>query len=302
MAENRGREWTILELVNWTSDYLRSSGIEEPRLNAELLLASVLGKERIMLYAYFDQVVGRAERSRFREMVKQRASGCPLQYVLGRQEFFERNFRITRDVMVPRPETELVVEACLEKIKGEGSGQWAVDVGTGSGVIAVTLAAERPGLRVIATDRSERAVDVASENAKRHAVAQRVAFGCGELIEPARGILPAGRSTVELIASNPPYIPTEQIQELQPEVRDHEPRAALDGGLDGLNVVRAIISQASDFLSAPPGPGWLVLELGEGQAEPAMEILRKDGRWDLGGVEFKRDAAGCDRVLSVRRS
>jgi len=291
------KRWTLLELLNWTAARFKRVGIDEARLNAELLLGKVTGLERIMLYARFDQEPTASQLDELRELVRRRASRHPLQYLLGRCEFYGRDFEVTPAVLVPRQETELVVDKCLEKIGGDGSGTLAADVGTGSGIIAVTLACERPGLRVAATDSSPDALALARCNAARHGVADRVEFACGDLCEA----LPAGmREGLALIASNPPYVPSAQIAGLQPEVREHEPRAALDGGPDGLDVVRRLLPEAAEALGEG---GWLVVELGEDQA-PVVRRLIEDRGLGLAAesVETVRDGCGCERVLAVRRA
>jgi len=287
--------WTVLSLLNWTTAYFRQAGIEDPRLNAEVLLGKALGCERIMLYARFDQAVPEGPRAEFRELVRQRAARRPLQYLTGRCEFYGRQFEVTCAVMVPRPETELVVAKCLAKLTGQD--QWAADAGTGSGAIAVTLAAERPTLTVVATDVSEEALEVAGRNAQRHGVADRVLRVHGDLLEPVPSLLPEGRTRVDLVASNPPYVPTAQIELLQPEVRDHEPRSALDGGPDGLDVIRRLVPQAAAVLA--PG-GWFVLEVGEGQADAVAALLVNSGAFGPDELERTADHGGCDRVICAR--
>jgi len=289
--------WTVLELLNWTSEHFRKAGVENPRLNAEVLLGHVLGLERIMLYARFDQQVFEAEKDRFRELVRRRAAREPLQYLVGSCEFYGRQFELTPAVMVPRQETDLLVDKCLEKIGNAES--WAADVCTGSGVVAVTLAAERPSLRVVAADSSPEAVEVAARNARKHGVADRVLPAVGNLTEPVQGRLPAGRKGVDLLTSNPPYVPTAVIEELEPEVRDYEPRAALDGGPDGLDVVRRLVPEAAGILA--PG-GWLVMELGEGQADAVRKLVRQTGTLAVETIETATDSGGCERIFCVRRS
>lgn len=289
--------WTVLELLNWTKDHFREAGVENPRLNAELLLGEVLGLERIMLYARFEQPVSLEQRDRFRDLVRRRAAREPLQYLTGRCEFYGRQFDVTPAVMVPREETELLVEKCLEKLpQGE---LWAADVCAGSGVIAVTLAAERPWLRVVATDASREALEVAARNVAKHGVGSRAFLAAGDLAEPVAALLPPGRRGVDLLAANPPYVPTAQIETLEPEVRDYEPRAALDGGPDGLDVVRRLVPQAGAVLA--PG-GWMALELGEGQTGEVRKLVEATGLFAAGTFETVTDTSGCERVLCARRS
>jgi len=287
---------TTQALLNWAADCLRKADIEDPRLNAEVLLCKALSVDRTALYLRPERPVSPAEDRRCRDFVNRRAAREPLQYLVGSCEFYGREFEVTPAVLVPRQETELVVEKCLGKV-GEGES-WAADLGTGSGIIAVSLTAARPALSVIATDSSPAALEVAARNAHRHGVADRVLLAAGDLAEPVPRLLPVGRRAVDLVASNPPYVPTAWIERLQPEVRDHEPRAALDGGPDGLAVVRRLVPQAARLLG--PG-GWLVLELGEGQADAVRAIAREAGAFAQDTVETVTDPAGCERVFAIRR-
>jgi len=298
-AQSTERNWTVLELLNWTTRYFKNAGIERPRLNAELLLSKVLGLERIMLYARFGEVVGEVERAQFRALVRKRAARFPLQYLLGRTEFYGRPFEVSPAVMVPRQETELVVEKCLQKLPGTGAGRLCCDIGTGSGVIAVTLAAERAELDVIATDSSAQALDVAKRNAEAHGVAGRISFVCGNLAEPVLETLAAQERPLALFVSNPPYVPTAEIESLEPEVRDYEPRNALDGGPDGLRVIRDLVGQAARALH---DGGWLVLELGEGQAGAVVEMIEEAGGLRMDSIELEKDGSGSLRVLAAQMS
>jgi release factor glutamine methyltransferase len=291
------KTWTVLDLLNWTRDYFERAGIENPRLNAEVLLARVLGMDRIMLYARFEEPVAEPERAEFRELVKKRAERIPLQHLLGRWEFRGREFHVTPDVLVPRQETEFLVDRCLDLLPQDAEA-WVADVGTGSGIIAVTLALERPELQLAAVDRSEAALEVARSNAERLGAADRVAFLHGDLLEPLDSVLPEPEPGWRLIASNPPYIPTGQIEELEPEVRDHEPRMALDGGTEGLDLVRRLVQDAPERLA--PG-GRMVMELGPGQAPRVREMVEADGRYDMDTVHIMPGPGGHQRVFSVAR-
>ncbi|KPK65765.1 MAG: hypothetical protein AMK73_02105 [Planctomycetes bacterium SM23_32] len=296
-APGERTRWTVLELLNWTADYFAKVDLRDARLNAELLLGKALGLERIMLYARFDEVVSEQKRAEFRQLVRQRVERRPLQYLLGSCEFYGRQFEVTPAVLVPRQETELLVEKCLEKLPEAEA--WAAEPCTGSGVVAITLAAERPGLRVAATDCCPEALEVAARNAARHGVAERVLLLEGDLAEPVAAALPAQRRGVDLVASNPPYVPTARIEQLAPEVRDHEPRQALDGGPDGLSVLRCLVPQAAGLLN--PG-GWLALEIGEGQAEAVGGMARQAAVFAMDTAETTTDATGCQRIFCVRRS
>lgn len=297
-GSSEDRLWTLLELVNWTTSYFQRASIENPRLNAEMLLCKVTGLKRIMLYASFDRDATPEQREQYRELVMRRAQRCPLQYLLGSCEFYGRAFTVTPAVMVPRQETEIVVEKCLEKLPGDGSGACAAEVGTGSGIIAVTLACERPAVWIAALDSSAEAIEVARRNAERHGVADRVSLAIGDLCEGLPPCTAQGADGFRLLVSNPPYIPSAQIEGLQPEVRDYEPREALDGGSDGLAVIRKLIPQAVHALG--PG-GWLVLELGEGQSGKVRDMIAANPAFDLDSIEAKKDSGDCERVLAVRK-
>lgn len=298
MASDGKKLWTVLELLNWTAHYFEEKGIQNPRLNAEVLLGKVLGLDRIMLYACFEQVVDGARRDEFRKLVRRRAGRRPLQYLVGNCEFYGRQFEVTPAVMVPRQETESVVRTCLEMIGSAEGDLWAADVGTGSGIIAVTLAAERGSLWLVATDASGQALAVAARNAAKHGVQDRIRFAEGDLTEPLAEQLPPGRDGFDLIASNPPYVPTGQIGSLQPEIRDYEPRAALDGGPDGLDVIGRLVPQAAPLLA--PG-GWLVLEMGEGQADAVTRLVEQSGAFAAETIRTATDAGGRERVLCARK-
>ncbi len=291
VAGKTQKEWTLLELLNWTTEYFEDKGIDEARLNAEVLLSEVMGMERVMLYARFENTVPPEKRRKFRRMVSRRADREPLQYLLGSTEFYGREFEITPDVLVPRPETELLVERCLEKIPEDAEDFALVDVGTGSGVIAITLACERSGVDVVAIDSSQDALEVAGSNARSLGVEDRVDLVRGDLCDPLEG----SATEVDLIASNPPYIPSSEIDDLQPEVSDWEPREALDGGEDGLDAIREIIHAAPDVLT--PG-GWIVLELGEGQAQPVRELVSDEDTLDDASIETVTDD-NCVRVMAI---
>ena len=292
MSEDTTEEpWTVLRMLNWTTDFFRDRGIENPRLNAELLLGEVLDLDRIMLYAEFERNVTEKERREYRELVRKRASRRPLQYLLGEADFYGRSFEVEPSVMVPRTDTEVLVEVCLEKIP-EGDEEWRLaDICCGSGVVGITLAAERPGLQVSAVDSQPDALSLARRNAERHDVAERITFLEGSLAEP----LPDD-SGCDLLASNPPYVPTDRIDTLQPEVSEHEPKVALDGGPDGLDVVRELVPGAAQVLR--PG-GWMALEIGEEQAEDVLDIVRQSGAFRADDLETAEDAAGHRRVIAV---
>jgi len=278
--------WTVLRILKWTTDYFSGRGIESARLEAELLLAATLCLDRVGLYVNFDRPLAPAELSTFRERVKRRSLREPLQYILGDTEFWSLSLAVTPAVLIPRADTEVLVEEALARIEGPAR---ILDVGTGSGAIAVALAHERAEVSVMAIDCSEEALVVARGNVARHGLAARVSCCLGDL-----ACLPEG--PFELLVSNPPYIPSGDCAELMPEVRDFEPRLALDGGNDGLTAYRHLAAQSARVLS--PG-GWLLVEVGVGQAEDVMALFRAAG---LTGMAKRDDYAGIPRVVMGRRS
>jgi len=273
--------WTVLKVLQWTAGYLREKGVEEGRLDAELLLSDALGLDRVGLYLNYDRPLTAAELALFRKGVSRRARREPLQYILGRVEFWSLPFVVNPAVLIPRPDTEILVE---EALKRASAGAAILDVGTGSGAIAVALAHELPEAAVEGVDISPEALEVASENARRNGVDGRVRFRKTDL-----GSLPEG--PFDLIVSNPPYIPGGELVALMPEVRDFEPRLALDGGGDGLDCYRLLAHQAPSRLRSG---GWLLLETGVGQASAVQKLLAEAGLLD---VFSRNDYAGIPRVV-----
>jgi release factor glutamine methyltransferase len=274
--------WTVLKLLQWTADYFRDKGIESPRLDAELLLSATLEMDRVALYVNFERPLIADELARYREKVRRRADREPLQYILGETEFWSLPFSVNPAVLIPRADTEVLVEEALKRIDGCSS---VLDVGTGSGAIAVALAHEKPEIKVTALDCSEDALEVARGNARRNGVVERVACLAGDL-----NSLPPG--PFDMIVSNPPYIPSRDWEQLMPEVRDHEPRLALDGGDDGLEAYRRIAVQAVQLLT--PG-GWLLVEVGIGQAAVVGALFKAAGLTEVGQRD---DYAGIPRVVT----
>jgi release factor glutamine methyltransferase len=264
--------------------------VRTARLDAELLLCRATKLDRIGLYVGFDRPLNEAERADYRELVKKRLAGEPVAYLLGEQEFWSIALEVNPAVLIPRQETEHVVEESLRELpsEGEGAGLVVVDVGTGSGAIALALKKERPAARVIAIDASAEALAVATRNAARHGLELELVEG--DLLSPLEG-----RGEVDLIASNPPYVESQAIDKLAPEVR-REPRAALDGGPDGLAVLRRLIADASARLRKG---GALVVEMGAGQDGALATMCRENGAYEE--PRLVKDLAGIVRVLVVRR-
>lgn len=281
---------TLLEFLQVTATFLAGRGIEGARLDAELMLGEVLGLTRTQLYTNFERPLAAGEVDRFRELVKRRANREPVAYILGRREFWSMDLAVDRRVLVPRPETELLVEIVLDALKARGvAAPRVADVGTGSGAIAIAIAKEMPEAHVVASDRSGAALEVAPANAARHGVEARIEFvsgdGCAAL---------AGKGPFDAIASNPPYIRSAEMATLPPDVREWEPRWALESGAEGMDVTAPLIEQAFDLLV--PG-GTLAIEVGT-QSGPVRDGFVKRG---YESVAVRRDLAGQERVVVGRR-
>ncbi|MEI6279863.1 MAG: peptide chain release factor N(5)-glutamine methyltransferase [Verrucomicrobiae bacterium] len=274
---------TVLEVLNAATDYLRKQGVESPRLNAEHLLARVLAmKNRIGLYMEFERALGEAERAPLRDLVRRRSEGVPLQHLLGTVEFLGFTFATDRRALIPRPETEQLVECVL----AEGTFDRIVDVGTGSGVIALSLALKRPESAITACEISPEALALARENAERHGLADRVIFLESDLLSAVPG-------PVNAVVANLPYIPTGEIASLSREVR-HDPQLALDGGADGLDAIRRLAGEAAAKLATG---GLLALEIGHNQAAHARDILARENFRD---ISPRRDYQKVERFLIAR--
>jgi release factor glutamine methyltransferase len=290
-------QWTITCLLDWTAQYLAQKGAEFPRLDAEVLLAHCLGWSRIDLYARYDQIPSEEIRKQFKTLIGRRLEGCPVAYLVGRKEFFGLALEVSPAVLIPRPESEYVVLEFLRLAK-EISQPQALDIGTGSGNLAIAAAHQHPGAQVTAIDISSEALEVASRNAKRQKVTERVRFLKGDLFSPLSepGALATGEHFFDFILSNPPYILHEDLPALPRGVRDYEPHVALDGGSDGFAVFDRLIVGAVEHLV--PG-GYLIVEIGSPQEKPARERLINHGDYELG--ETIRDGSGHPRVLRARK-
>lgn len=286
MAE---QSWTIGSLLNWTAQHFAKKGLSSPRLDAEVLLAHVLNCRRIELYTRSEEPASDGVRSLFRSLVERRLTGCPVAYLVSRKEFFLLNFEVTPAVLIPRPATETLVVAAIERLRGMESPR-ILDLGTGSGCVAVSLAVRLPSAQLVATDSSIEALAVARRNAESNGVANRIEFRPGDLDAPVAGDL------FSAIASNPPYIPTNDIASLSVDVRDHEPRVALDGGTDGLHVIRRLVAGVPSLLS--PG-GWLMFEFGAGQEVAVADLFEQTDDLKLGKIIA--DGDGIPRVAVAQR-
>jgi release factor glutamine methyltransferase len=286
--------WTILNLIRWTDERFRREGLSTPRLDAEVLLAETLGVDRVGLYAHFDQPLHPEELARFKKLIQRRLQREPVAYIIGRREFWSLTFKVTPDVLIPRPETEILVAEALKVMSSPARTARhfrILEMGTGSGAISVALAREFPSASVVATDLSAKALAVAQENASRLGVGERIQFLRGDLFVPLEN-----ESAFELIITNPPYIPEEEIPSLPPEVRGFEPRLALDGGKDGLSFFRRVLPRVGEFLN--PG-GWFLAEVGAGQEDKIRQIA--EGNSELVSCGFVPDLAGIERVFKARK-
>lgn len=284
------RSWTVLELLRWTTGHFGARGIETPRLDAEVLLAHALGVRRLDLYLRYDQPVDPAERSRYRELVTKRAGErVPVSLLVGSKEFWSLSFKISRDVLTPRPDTEILVEAALSRMPDRERPWRVLDLGTGSGAIAISLAHERPRARITATDISPKALQVARSNADELRVGENLRFLEGSLFEPIEG------ERFDLIVSNPPYLARSSAGALAPEL-DHEPELALFGGEDGYAVLRPFAAGVVERLE--PG-GWVAVEVDPGQVGAVSGWFSEAGLIDVVAL---RDLAGRPRVVAACRA
>lgn len=280
-----GPPWTVIKLLQWTTHYFEQHGSQSARLDAEVLLAEVLGLSRVQLYTQFDRPMQAEELSAFRALVKRRANGEPVAYLLGYRSFWTMDLKVDSRVLIPRPETERLVELALERLPAQSMAM-AVDVGTGSGAIALALALERPLLKVIATDIDADALALARENAAAYELSSRIRFLEGDLLDA----LDAQCGEVDLIASNPPYIADAQRELLMKDVRAFEPSGALFSGSEGLDAIRRLIPQAYTKLKCG---GYFLCEIGYDQGEAVSALLSEQGFVD---VQIQPDYAQLDRV------
>lgn len=282
--------WTLLKLLQWTSDYFRKNEIENPRLNVEYLLGKVTNLSRVELYINFERIMSKQELEEFRGLVKRRISGEPLQYILGETNFYGFPIRLNKDVLIPRPETELLVEKVVSDLKHREPGV-LVDLGTGSGCIAIALASLLPDWKIIATDISEKALKVAQENSDLNNLNSQIHF----IQADARKKILPGDTLVDVIVSNPPYVTIEEFSTLSSEIKNYEPEIALHDGGDGLGFYRLILEQGPKYFKNKIG--YIYFELGH-------QSLR-NGVWELAekfgfiNNEVLPDYSGIDRILKV---
>lgn len=288
-------DWTIQKLLNWITDYFTEKAIDSPRLSAELLLSHVLGLTRIELYTEFDSEVTEEKLGQLHELVKRCGGNEPVAYLVGRTEFYSLPIKVTPDCLIPRPETELLVERAIEFLRTRKGVQYVCDLCTGSGCIAVAIAKNFADAKIIATDISDAALAVAAENVEAHNLKDKVQLLCGDLFAPVIAGLDAGK--FDLITCNPPYVSAAEYESLDKNVRDYEPRQALYAGADGLDVYRKIIEKIDEFLKPD---STLLLEIGYSQGPAVRELLEQTGFF--GEIKIEKDPHNNDRVVTAKKT
>ena len=288
-AADAHQTWTIQKLIRWAEGYLKKHGVDSPRLSAELLLSTALGTSRLDLYLNFAKPLEDVELQEFKRLLLRRARREPLAYITGVKEFWSLELKVTPTVLIPRPETECLVEAALSILDEHAKNDiWRIlDLGTGSGAIVIALTTEQPQHSFTATDLSADAIRLATENACRHKVDKRIDFICSDWFNEIN----LSGKRFDLIVTNPPYIPTGDLPQLAPEIVNYEPHLALDGTPDGLASIRHIIENAPQFLKAG---GRLLMEIGHDQSSAVQKMVTSVGAYAETG--FRKDLAGHDRV------
>ncbi len=287
-------EWTIGKLLAWTQGHFVSRGIDDARLCAELLLAKTLECEKIILYTRLGESPSAEQRGVFREMVRAAADHHPIAYLIGRKEFYSLEFEVTPDVLIPRPETELIVEHALSWCQSNPSESYLLlDVGTGCGCIPITIAKRNPSVSAIATDISEGALVVAGRNAERHGVEQRVTLHQADMLNLPGSVIQGAAGGFDIITSNPPYVAERERESLPRNVLDYEPNLALFSGEDGLDAYRRLARDIGKLLRPA---GALLLEIGEGQADAVTGMFEAAGLVCVGRFN---DLAGTPRTLQL---
>jgi release factor glutamine methyltransferase len=296
--DSSGNEWTILKVLKWTTSYFKSRSIESPRPSAEILLAHILKINRIDLYLQYDQPLNSNELEKFKALIKRRASHEPVAYITGIKEFWSLELVVTKDVLIPRPDTECIVEASLSLLSGASDGNseltpmHILDLGTGSGAIVLALAKEQPMHNYFASDCSIEIIKVAKKNAKKNNFDEKVSFFTGDWLSP----LNDEKISFDMIISNPPYIRTGDIAGLQPEIYEYEPRIAIDGEEDGLSSLKHIICSAHTLLKRY---GTLLLEIGHDQRDAVSRIIENCGKYE--NIVFSKDYSGYCRVVQMSK-
>lgn len=287
--------WTIQKLLYWVTDYLAAKGIESPRLSAELLLSHVLGLKRIELYTQFNRQVPQQQLDQLHDLVKRAGLYEPVAYLTGKTEFYSLELDITADCMIPRPETELLVQRAIEFLRTRSGVQYVCDLCTGSGCIAVAIAGNFPDARITATDISAAALTVAARNVEKHRLKEQIRLLCGDLFEPVIKHLDV--SQFDLIVCNPPYVSTVEYEKLDKNIKDYEPQSALLAGEDGMDIYRRVAKEVDKFLK--PGAA-LMLEIGYAQGPSVRELLEQTGTFPE--IKIEKDFHDNDRIVTSKKT
>ncbi|MCD4830362.1 MAG: peptide chain release factor N(5)-glutamine methyltransferase [Anaerohalosphaeraceae bacterium] len=285
-------QWTIKKLLDWMVDYFQAKAIDSARLSAEMLISSVLGMKRIELYMHFDKVVAPDKLARLRELVKRCIANEPVQYLVGSCEFYSMTIKISPDCLVPRPETELLVERAIEFLRNHAPSQSVCDLCTGSGCVAIAIASGCKDAKIIATDICDKALAVAAENLARHDLQNRVELLCGDLFQPV--IAELNGEPFALITVNPPYVTTSEMESLEDNVRKYEPALALHGGVEGLDIYCRIIAGVDPHLKSG---GALIMEIGCAQGDAIKQMLKSTGIFKE--IKVEKDFSNNDRIVTA---
>jgi len=288
-------EWTIQKLLNWITEHFTEKGIDAPRLSAELLLSHVLSLKRIELYTKFDKIISKQQLDNLHELVKRAGENEPVQYLAGKTEFYSLELEVNRDCLIPRPETELLVERAIEFLRGRSGQQLVCDLCTGSGCIAIAIAKNFENVKIIATDISDSALSVAAKNMEKYQLKDTIELFGGDLFEPL--IPQMDECKFDIIVCNPPYVSSMEYEKLDKNVIDYEPKIALFAGADGLGVYRRIIEKMDDFLKKDSA---LMLEIGYSQGQAIRELLEKSG--SFAEITIEKDFSNNDRIAIAKKT
>jgi release factor glutamine methyltransferase len=284
--------WTIQKLLNWITEHFTDKGIDSPRLSAELLISHVVGLKRIELYTQFDKAVDKQQLDQLHELVERAGRNEPVAYLTGKTEFYSLELNVTPDCMIPRPETELLVERAIEFLRKRTGKQFVCDLCTGSGCIAVAITKNCANADIIATDISEAALNIAAQNIEKHQLKDRIRLLCGDLFDPIVPQLDVDK--FDLIVCNPPYVSAVEFEKLDKNIKDYEPKSALFAGADGLEIYRRVIEKADRFLKSDAA---LILEVGSAQGPAIKELLKQAG--SFAEIKIEKDQNNNDRIATA---
>ena len=287
-------DWTIQKLLNWITEHFTSKGIDSPRLSAELLLSGILKMKRIELYMQFDKLVAEEQLDKLHDLVKRAGQSEPIAYLTGKTEFYSLELEVSRDCLIPRPETELLVQRAIEFLRTRSGSQFVCDLCTGSGCIAVAIARNYPQAHIIATDICDAALNIAARNVEKHQLKERIKLLCGDLFDPIMPQLDTNK--FDLIVCNPPYVSTAEFEKLGKNIKDYEPKVALFAGADGLDIYRRIIKRVDVFLKPDAA---LMLEIGYSQGPAVRELLEQTGCFSK--ITIEKDFHNNDRIVVAKK-